>query len=57
MKKTVTITFEDNQSKVKTILTITDDVKLEIKFEPETHRDETTSYMPYLNILLDKLTE
>jgi hypothetical protein len=57
MKKIVTITFEDNHSNGKAILTITDDVKAEIKFEPAIHKGETTFYAPYLSVLLNKLTE
>jgi hypothetical protein len=57
MKKIVTITFEDNQSKGKAVLTITDNTKLEIEFEPAVHKNDTTIYAAYLNLLLDTLTK
>ncbi|MDR2127356.1 MAG: hypothetical protein LBP63_11085 [Prevotellaceae bacterium] len=54
MKKTVKITFEDNDAKkIKTTVTITNDMTLEIVFEPNIGKDETTYYMSYLNAFLN----
>jgi len=53
----VKITFESNDfPDKKCTLTIIDDVKLEIKFEPEISKEDSPEYGKYLNAFMKMIT-
>ncbi|MDR2205794.1 MAG: hypothetical protein LBE36_06540 [Flavobacteriaceae bacterium] len=54
--KVVKITFESNDKKnQKAVVEIVDDTKLTLEFKPAVHKDDTSDYLPYLNVFLKTL--